>query len=148
MFHVCLCYTGLSVPCSLVGICWKRAGLLALLCVMLSFVLFTFPYGVLGQMWYLIEPMPEFFLLLYFKCIYHNLVLYLLFLFQAVCASKSAKLIEIESQAEQIFIEGHLDAGSFSSSWCLWFMSRSPEKNTGWHLRQLKTQISLRIRTV
>ena len=33
-----------------------------------------------------------------------------------MCASKSAKLIEIESQAEQTFIEGHLDAGTFSSS--------------------------------
>ena len=32
MFHVCLYYTILSVPCSLVITCWERAGLLALLC--------------------------------------------------------------------------------------------------------------------
>ena len=31
MFHVCLCYAVLSVPCSLVVACWGRAGLLAAL---------------------------------------------------------------------------------------------------------------------
>ena len=32
MFHVCLCYGALSVPCSLVITCWERAGFLGLLC--------------------------------------------------------------------------------------------------------------------
>ena len=31
MLRVCLCYTVLSVPCSLVITCWERANLLALL---------------------------------------------------------------------------------------------------------------------
>ena len=39
MFHDCLYYTVLSVPCSLVITCWERAGLLALLCVVFSCVL-------------------------------------------------------------------------------------------------------------
>ena len=34
MFHVCLYFTVLSVPCSLVVTFWERAELLALLCVM------------------------------------------------------------------------------------------------------------------
>ena len=118
---------------------------------MLSCVLFTFPNGVLGQMWYLIVSIPDLCLLLYFKYYVISYFLYLLFLFQAVCASKSAKLIEIESQAEQTFIEGHLDVGTFSSSWCpKYTLVYEPEsrKNTGWHVRPSKTQISLRTRAV
>ena len=42
MFHVCLCYAVLSVPCSLVITCWKRAGPLALLCVVFSCVCVCF----------------------------------------------------------------------------------------------------------
>ena len=42
----------LSVHCSLVVTCWKRANLLALLNVMFSSVFATFPCGVLGQVWY------------------------------------------------------------------------------------------------
>ena len=121
IFHVCLCYTGLSVPCNLVSTCWNRADLLTFLCVMLSCVSVTFPYGVLGQMWYLIVSIPDLYLLFNFKyhimsycfCYIHY------FVFRRCVLSKSAKLIEIESQAEQTFIEGHLDAGTFSSSWCL-----------------------------
>ena len=37
VFHACLCYAVLSVPCSLVVTCWKRADLLALLCVVFFF---------------------------------------------------------------------------------------------------------------
>ena len=44
----------LPVPCICVVICWEKADLLALLCVMFSCVFVTFPYGVLGQVWYLI----------------------------------------------------------------------------------------------
>ena len=43
-----------SVHCCLVVICWERADILSLLCVMFSCVFVTFPYGILGQVWYLI----------------------------------------------------------------------------------------------
>ena len=33
MFHICLFYADLSVPCSLVITTWERADLLSLLCV-------------------------------------------------------------------------------------------------------------------
>ena len=46
MLHVCLYYTVLSVPCILVITCWKRADLLALLCVMFPWDFVTFSYGV------------------------------------------------------------------------------------------------------
>ena len=49
MFHVCLYYTVLSVPFSLVITCWERADLLAFLSVMCPCVFVTFPYGVSGQ---------------------------------------------------------------------------------------------------
>ena len=41
MFHVCLYYTVLSVPCSIVITCWERADLLVLLCVMFSCVFYA-----------------------------------------------------------------------------------------------------------
>ena len=40
---------------------WERIDLLNLLCVMLSFVFVTGPHGVLGQVWYLIVLIPEYF---------------------------------------------------------------------------------------
>ena len=55
-FSYLICFNALlSVPCSLVITCWERADLLALLCDVFSCVFVTFPYGVLGQVWYLIE---------------------------------------------------------------------------------------------
>ena len=39
--------------------CWERAELLALLCVVFSLWFCYFPYGVLGQVWYLIELIPD-----------------------------------------------------------------------------------------
>ena len=39
--------------------CWRRADILALLCVMLSCVFVAFLYGVQGQVWYLIESIPD-----------------------------------------------------------------------------------------
>ena len=60
----------LSVDCSFVAICWEKAGLLALLYVMFSCVIVTFPCDVLCQVWYLIVTIPDFcFLLTY---IYHK----------------------------------------------------------------------------
>ena len=49
MFHVCLCYASLSVPCSLVITCLERIDPLALVCMMFSFIFVTFPCGVPGQ---------------------------------------------------------------------------------------------------
>ena len=65
MFHVC--HALLSVHCSLVDTCWERANLLALLCVMFSFVFVTFQCGVLGQVWYLIVSIPDLCLLTFKK---------------------------------------------------------------------------------
>ena len=58
-FHVCLCHTVLSVPCSLAVTCWERADLLALLFVMFACVFFTFPHGTQGQVWYSIVSIPD-----------------------------------------------------------------------------------------
>ena len=67
VFHVCLYYTVMSVPCSLVITCWEWADLLALVCVMFSCVFVTFHDGVSGQVWYLIVSIPDLCLLLYFQ---------------------------------------------------------------------------------
>ena len=50
-----VCHVVLSVHCSLVVTCWERANLLTLLFVMFSCVFVPFPYGVLGQVRYLID---------------------------------------------------------------------------------------------
>ena len=58
----------------LVGLCdavllspaGKRADVLALLCVMFSCVFVTFPYGNLGQVWYLIVSIPDLCLIPYY----------------------------------------------------------------------------------
>ena len=55
---------GTSIPdlCHLsyfVLTCWKSDSLLALLFVIFYCVFATFPYGVLGQVWYLIVSIPD-----------------------------------------------------------------------------------------
>ena len=70
LFMFCVHYAVLSVHCSLVATCWERAGLLALLYVMFSCVIVTFSCVVLGQVWYLIVSIPDFYLLLNY--IYHE----------------------------------------------------------------------------
>ena len=60
-FLICVsclfCYLVCSLqPC---GHMLPRAEVLALLCVMFSCVFVTFPYGVLGQVWYLIVSIPD-----------------------------------------------------------------------------------------
>ena len=60
----CLYYVVLSVPCSLVTICWERANIFVLLCVMFPCVFVTFPYGASGQVWYLIVSILEICLLI------------------------------------------------------------------------------------
>ena len=72
MFHVYLCYAVLSVLCSLVITCWKRADLLALLCVVFSCAFVTFPYGVPFQVWYLIVYIPDLCLPLYLNLMISN----------------------------------------------------------------------------
>ena len=58
IFVICvLCHTVLSVPCNLAVTCKKRADLMALLWALFSCVFVTFPYGVLGQVSYLIVSM-------------------------------------------------------------------------------------------
>ena len=71
--YLCFMFV-LFVPCGLVITCWERADLLALLRVMFSCVFVTFPYGDLGQVWYLfyLFLVVAFFLtfLTYFYCIF------------------------------------------------------------------------------
>ena len=52
--------------------CWERADRFALLHVMFSCVLASFPYGVLGQVWYLIVWIPD-------LCILSNFLMVSLF---------------------------------------------------------------------
>ena len=59
-------YTVLSVSCSLVVTCWKRADLLAPQYMMFSCVFVTFLYGVVGQVCQLIVLIPDLCLLPYF----------------------------------------------------------------------------------
>ena len=70
VFHVC--HAVLPVPCTRLVIFWERADLLAILCVIMSCVFVTCPYGVLGQVWYLIVPNPDRCLLLYFVYNHEN----------------------------------------------------------------------------
>ena len=58
MFHVCLYYTILSVPCSLVFTCWESTDIVSLVCdVSLCFCHFL--YGVSVQVWYLVVSIPD-----------------------------------------------------------------------------------------
>ena len=66
MFHVYLCYAVLSVPGSLLITYWERADLLTLLCVVVNKCFVTFPYGISGQVWYLIVSIPDLCLPLYY----------------------------------------------------------------------------------
>ena len=59
----------LSTHCSLAITCWVKFDLLALLFVVFSYVFITLPYGVLGQAWYLIVLIPDFYLPLYLDSI-------------------------------------------------------------------------------
>ena len=63
-FKFCDLYFLENNPCSLVITCWERADLLALLYVVFPCVFVTFPYGVPGQVRYLIVWIPDCCLLL------------------------------------------------------------------------------------
>ena len=70
LFMFCVCHAFLSVGCGLVVTCWKRANLLALLCVMFYCVFVTFQCGVLGQVWYLNVSISDLCILSYFHLIF------------------------------------------------------------------------------
>ena len=53
LFMSLVCPAVLSVHSILVVTCWEMANLLTLLYVMCSCVFVTFPFGLLGQVWYL-----------------------------------------------------------------------------------------------
>ena len=66
MFFVsCVSYVFTSVHCCLVGTCWERVDLLALVddayCIFV-----TFSCGILDQVWYLIVSIPDLCRLSYF----------------------------------------------------------------------------------
>ena len=65
MFHVCLCYALLSLPCGLVVTCCD--GLDSWLSCVLCFCMFLFPCGVLGRVWYLVVSIPDLCLFIYIK---------------------------------------------------------------------------------
>ena len=56
MSYVCHAFT--SVHCRLVVTCWERADLLALEGAV-NCIFVTFPFGILGQVWYLIVSIPD-----------------------------------------------------------------------------------------
>ena len=57
--------------------CWERADLLALLYVKFPCVFVTFPYSVLGEVWYLIVSFHDIYLLSYFVRLYFSFHLFL-----------------------------------------------------------------------
>ena len=57
LFLYCVCHAFASAHCCLVVTCWERADLLALVCGV-KLGVFTFPFGILGQVWYLIVSIP------------------------------------------------------------------------------------------
>ena len=114
MFHFCLYYTVLSVQLSLVITCWERTDLLALLCVVFPCVFVTFPYGVSGQVWYLIVSIPDLCLLLYFHKNMH----------QGLAAYASERHFSIISSIIVItFLE---DRGNICLSPVIWYISLAP----------------------
>ena len=64
LFMFCVCHAFLSVHCSLVVTGLVKANLLALLYVIFPCVFDTFQCRVMGQMWHLIESIPDLCLIL------------------------------------------------------------------------------------
>ena len=65
IFVICVC---IRHAVYLVVTCWERSDLMALFYVMFSCDFITFPYGVLGQVWYLIVSIPD-------RCILSSFIL-------------------------------------------------------------------------
>ena len=70
---------------------WEMAGFLALLFMMSSCVCVTFPYGILGQVWYLIVSIPDFCLLLYFALF--ELMLYVSINLAGTCTTCKQRIV-------------------------------------------------------
>ena len=62
----CISHTFASVHCCLVGTCWERADLLALVGYIYC-IFVTFPCGILSVVWYLIVSLPDLCRLSYFN---------------------------------------------------------------------------------
>ena len=71
LFMFCVCHAVLYVHCSIVATCWESVGLLALLYLMFSCVIVTYPCVVLGRVWSTIASIPDICLILNY--IYHTL---------------------------------------------------------------------------
>ena len=71
LFLYCVCHAFASAHCCR----WERADLLALV-LMLNCVIVTFPFGILGQVWYLIVSIPDLGPLSYFQTV--RIVLHIL----------------------------------------------------------------------
>ena len=61
----CVCHAFASVHCCLVMTCWEKADLLALVCDVYC-VFVTFPFGIMGQVRYLIVSISDLCHLSYF----------------------------------------------------------------------------------
>ena len=59
LFMSCVCTAFASVLCCLVITRRERADLLALVCDVYCDFLVTFPFGILGQVWFLIVLIPD-----------------------------------------------------------------------------------------
>ena len=70
-----VCHAFASSHCCLVVTCWERVDFFALV-LMLNCVIVTFPFGILGQVWYLIVSIPYFSPLSYFQTV--RIVLHIL----------------------------------------------------------------------
>ena len=69
LFLYCVYHAFASAHCCLVVTCWERADLLALVCGV-KLVVVTFPFGILGQVWYLIVSIPDLCPLSYFHTVH------------------------------------------------------------------------------
>ena len=71
MDHLCyLCFVFAMLPCLFFAALWSPAGkglTSWLLFVMFNCVFVTFPYGILGQVWYLMVSIPDHCHLSYFE---------------------------------------------------------------------------------
>ena len=58
LFMSCVCHAFASAHWCLVVANWERADLLALVCDLYCHFV-TFPFGILGKVWYLIVSIPD-----------------------------------------------------------------------------------------
>ena len=65
LFMSCVCHALVSVHCCLVFTCLERADILAFVGDVYCIFFSTFPFGILGQVWYLIVSFPDLYLLSY-----------------------------------------------------------------------------------